>query len=67
MQEKAHCSNFTIKDVTDNKIFWKTVTFSEKMNTNKNITLAENNNIMSSEIEIAEKLNALFSNIIVFI
>ena len=67
MQEKAHCSNFTIKDVTDNKIFWKTVTFSEKMNTNKNITLAENNNIMSSETEIAEKLNALFSNIIVFI
>ena len=37
------------------------------MNTNKNITLADNNNIMSSEIEIAEKINALFSNIIVFI
>ena len=43
------------------------IRFFEKMNTNKNITLADNNNIMSSEIEIAEKLNALFSNIIVFI
>ena len=34
------------------------------MNTNKNITLVENNNIISSEIEIAEKLNAFFSNIV---
>ena len=37
--------------------------FSKKVNTNKNITLVENNNIISSEIEIAEKLNASFSNI----
>ena len=34
------------------------------MNTNENITLVENNNIISSEIEIAEKLNAFFSNIV---
>ena len=33
------------------------------MNTNENITLVENNNI-SSEIQIAEKLNAFFSNIV---
>ena len=32
--------------------------FSEKVITNENITLVDNNNIMSSEIEIAEKLNA---------
>ena len=38
--------------------------FSEKVNTNENITLVENNNIISSEIEIAEKLNAFFSNIV---
>ena len=37
--------------------------FSEKVNTNENITLVENNNI-SSEIEIAEKINAFFSNIV---
>ena len=44
--KKAHRSNLIIKDVTDNKIFWKIVVFSEKMNTNKNITLADNNNII---------------------
>ena len=32
------------------------------MNTNENIKLVDNNNI-SSEIEITEKLNAFFSNI----
>ena len=34
------------------------------MNKNENITLVENNNIILSEIEIAEKLNAFFSNIV---
>ena len=32
------------------------------MNTNENITLVDNNNIISSETEIAEKLNGFFSN-----
>ena len=36
--------------------------FSEKVNTNENITLVDNNNIISSETEIAEKLNGFFSN-----
>ena len=60
--KKAHYSNLTIKDVNDNKKFWKIVKllFSEKVNTNENITLVENNDIISSEIEIAEKLNAFF-------
>ena len=43
---------------------WSNPFFSEKVNTNENITLVENNNIISSEIEIAEKLNAFFSNIV---
>ena len=30
--------------------------FSEKVNTNRNITLVDNYNIISSEIEITEKL-----------
>ena len=34
------------------------------MNTNENVTLVENNNIISSEIEIAEKLNVFFNNIV---
>ena len=64
--KKAHYRNLNIKDVNDNKKFWKIVKplFSEKKNTKENITLVENNNIISSEIEIAEKLNAFFSNIV---
>ena len=64
--KKAYYSNLSIKDVNDNKMFWKIVKplFCEKVNTNENITLVENNNIISSEIEIAEKLNAFFSNIV---
>ena len=64
--KKAHYSNLSIKDVHDNKNVWKIVKpfFSEKMNTNENITLVDNNNIISSEIGIAEKLNAFFSNIV---
>ena len=55
--KKAYYSNLSIKDVNDNKKFWKIVKplFSEKVNKNENIT---------SEIEIAEKLNAFFSNIV---
>ena len=48
------------------KKFWKIVKslFSEKVNTDENITLVENNNIISSEIEIAKNLNGFFSNIV---
>ena len=65
--QKTYYSNLSIKDVNDNKKFCKIVKplFSEKeVNTNENKTLVENNNIISSEIEIAEKLNAFFSNIV---
>ena len=64
--KKAHYSNLSIKDVNDNKTFRKIVKllFSEKVNTNENITLVANNNITSSETEIAEKLNGFFSDIV---
>ena len=31
---------------------------------NENITLVDNNNVISSDIEIAEKLNTFFSNVV---
>ena len=57
--KKAHYSNLSIKDVNENKKFWRTVKpfFSEKVNTNENITLVDKSNIISPEIEIAKKLN----------
>ena len=65
-KKAIYYSNLSIKDVNNNKKFWKIVKplFSEKVNKNENITLVENNNIISSETEIAEKLNAFFSNIV---
>ena len=64
--KKAHYSNLSIKDVNDNKKFWKIVKplFFKNVNTNENITPVQNINIISSEIEIAEKLNDFFSNIV---
>ena len=66
MQKKSHYSNLDIKDVNDNKNVWKIVKplFSEKMTANENITLVGNNNIISSDSEIAEKLNTFFSNVV---
>ena len=64
--KKSHYSNLDIKDVNDNKNVWKIVKpiFSEKMTANENITLIGNNNIISSDSEIAEKLNTFFSNVV---
>ena len=64
--KKSHYSNLDIKDVNYNKKFWKIVKplFSEKVTANENITLVDNTNIISSDIEIAEKLNAFFSNVL---
>ena len=66
MQKKSHYSNLDIKDVNDNKNVWKIVKplFSEKMTANENITQVGNNNIISSDSEIAEKLNTFFSNVV---
>ena len=64
--KKAHYINLSIKDVNEYEKFCKMVKslFSKKVNANENITLVENNNIISSEIEIAENLNAFFCNIV---
>ena len=64
--KESHYSNLDIKDVNDNKKIWKIVKllFSEKVTANKNIMLVDNNNIISSDIEIDEKLNTFFSNVV---
>ena len=55
--KKAHYSNLSIKDVNENKTFWKIIKPLSSENSNENIALVDNNNV-SSEIEIAGKLNA---------
>ena len=52
------------KSVTDNKLFWKVIkpSFSDKVVSNENITLVENNEIISNENKICEIFNDFFSN-----
>ena len=52
-------SNLDIKDVNYNQKFWKKAKplFPEKVTANETITLVDNSNIISSDIEIAKKLN----------
>ena len=59
-------SNMKIKNVTDNKKFWRAVkpAFSEKGVATNNITLIENNEIISSDIEVSKLFNNFFSNIV---
>ena len=64
--KKAHCSNPSIKYVNENKTIWKIIKplFSE--NSNENIALVDNNNI-SSETEIAGKLNVFLVKSLTFL
>ena len=47
--EKAYYSNLNVKDVVDNKKFWKTIKsfFSDKSNNFENISLIENGNLLA--------------------
>ena len=55
-----------MKDVTDNKKFWKTIKsfFSNKTKSAISITLKYNNKIVESQNEVANIFNDYFSNIV---
>ena len=73
-KQKNYCSNLykierknyyellDIKDLTDNRKFWNTVKplFSTKSKGHNNITLIDNNNLVTSDNEVAEILNRHF-------
>ena len=54
-----------IKQVSDNKLFWKSVKpfFSDKASNSSKIALVEENNITSDEEEIANIMNNYFINV----
>ena len=58
--------NLNVKDITDNKNFWKTVKpfLSNKSKTSGKIHLYENGKLLNSESETAKVLNNFFSNIV---
>ena len=55
-----------VKDITDNKKFWKTVgsNFSSKKPINENISLWEKNRLITDEKSIAKVFNDYFTSII---
>ena len=78
-EKKTYHSNLNIRDVTDNKIFWRKVKpyFSEKVNLQIKILLVEKGNdvsdpeifsevekVISKDMDIAEKFTKFFVNMV---
>ena len=64
--KRKYYSSLVEKSITDNKEFWRTVQpfLSDKTPFNAKITLTEDGEIISSDNEIADVLNTVFSNIV---
>ena len=64
--KKGYYENLNIKNVTDNKLFWKSVKplLSDKSRIRDRINISEKGKILKSESETAESLNSFFSNIV---
>ena len=65
-EKKKYFANLNEKDITDNKNFWQTIKLflSEKTKSRAKIALIENENLVSDDVEVANCLNNLFSNIV---
>ena len=63
--KKEYFNSLNIKQVSDNKLFWKSVKpfFSDKASNSSKIMLVEENNIISDEEEIANIMNNYFINV----
>ena len=62
MAKKNYFSNLNVRNVTDNKQFWKTVKpfFSSKAGDNERITLIEGVKVISNDREVAETFKSFF-------
>ena len=66
MAKKNYFSNLNVRNVTDNKQFWKTVKplFSSKAGDNERITLIEGVKVISKDREVAETFKSYFETIV---
>ena len=64
--KKRYYGNLNEKFVSDNKLFWKTVKplLSDNVAGKDEIHLIENNELVKTDLEIAEVLNKYFLNIV---
>ena len=63
-EKKNYYSNLNLKDVTDNKRFWKTVKpfLSDKGSTSSQITLVKEKQIIADDKKVANSFNDYFEN-----
>ena len=63
-EKKKYYNNIDLKLLTENKLFWKTIKplFSDKHNICRKITLIDDDEIISNDINVAEIMNEFFSN-----
>ena len=64
--KKEYFGNLNETNICGNKTFWKIVKpfLSDKILSREQITLVENNEIISEDIDAAQTLNSFFSNIV---
>ena len=67
-ERKKYYNNLDLNDIADNKKFWKTVKpfLSNKSIQTSQITLVDEDNIISEDSEVAEMLNNFFDNAVNF-
>ena len=66
-KRRQHFENLNLSSITDNKLFWKTVSplFTEKNGSKNNkITLVEGGKVLTDDTKIAETFNSFFGNIV---
>ena len=63
-ERKKFYSNLYIKNVTDNKLFWKTMKpfLSDKCTHTSKISLVHEGNVISDDLELAKTFNNFFGN-----
>ena len=64
--KQEYYSSLDVKNITDNKTFWKTVKplLSDKVTSTQKIILIDNDKIVKNDDETARVLNTFFSNIV---
>ena len=64
--KKNFYNNLDVKQITDNRLFWKTVKpcLSDKTLKNGKIVLVEKEEVISNDVEIAKIFNEYFGNIV---
>ena len=62
--KRGYYENLNIKNITDNKLFWKSVKplLSERSHIGDRINISEKSEILKTESETAETLNFLFKH-----